>query len=422
MKNTKLFDAISRIDDRLIDRCLNREKEAPGKLSLRPRNRAKTKGVAFAAVSAVLVLAISLSAAVIFSGRPVASSVIDDQGLKVGFEGAGEAYSSGAKLALKTSKSKLAVGEDLPVSLYCICGSGAESAPSEITAKVVMSYSRINPEKSIETVKEIGDGTAPDYTWNGSFEGLKSEDLVVPAAVFTEDTESVTASDGVLVWALEVRKAYADGRESVDRDSVALYYQIEEDEIYLNPTDESLELARSAVQKLESGCVFLPGSSNLLLSLSDVYESTAKWVAPEMITLETKKDAAVALIKLYEDLLVEYRSCDVERCYQVLTEEYARLNGMSQKARIEEYKKPEYDDEILKVIDLHRTRMTLEALLALDCYYDQLDERMIERMLANFDEFIEIDRVRSKFYDDYNEKPLFSMFRKARGAENGRYL
>ena len=74
---------------------------------------------------------------------------------------------------------------------------------------------------------------------------------------------------------------------------------------------ETIEIAKEAVQKLAQAVVFNYG---LGFSTEEMYE-TAKWVAPEVLKLETKKDAALALIELYEDLLEEFCTYDLKSYY-----------------------------------------------------------------------------------------------------------
>ena len=132
------------------------------------------------------------------------------------------------------------------------------------SAKILMSYSRIDPDNMIETVKVIDNVKAAGYSWNDNIEKMKGEKMIVPADVFTKadkraDIQDITETDGVVVWALEVNKKYSDGSERIERDSVALYYKIEDNKVYLKPSKETLELAITAVEKLQQAVVFSPG-------------------------------------------------------------------------------------------------------------------------------------------------------------------
>ena len=422
MKKSKLFDAIAQIDDRFVDRCLQDERAAAEKNDEKTLPSPKSvalKKAALIAVSVALILAISMSVTIFLSNRP-RDSIVSDHGLNIGFDDL-QIENRGAKLVVQTEKSKIQVGEDLPVSFYCICGAEeeyAQNAPKTATAEILMSYTGVAQDKIVETVQKINDATTRDYTWNGSFESIKNEQMVVSTEIFSKGYDSINSSNGgsgVLVWALEVEKKYADGSKKTDQDSVALYYQIVGDEIYLTPGDETLMLARSAVQKMGEGVCFF-GSSRVDETTQSVYDHV-KWVAPETITLETRNDAAIALIKVYEELLAEYRSLDLERVYRVAHEDYELLNKLIAEGRRDEYQKPVYDDEFLRTFYLGNVRRVIEALLSLDCYYDQLDEPMIERMLTDFEEYAAVKyAAQCKIFDDATPKVLFYMYRKTRNT------
>ena len=417
MHNSEMFDAAAHIDEQLIERCLKKKNDCPAGIeNSRPAVRGgKVRQYIPIAVAALLVIAIGLSALMIavFSKKPEQPA---DKGLKIGFEDKDE--TTGARIAIETEKAQVNVGEDLPISIYSVCNAAGD-APESVTARVLMSYSRIDRNKLTETVKVIDDGTADAYTWNGSFERMSGDRIVVPAAVFTkadatDDAEGPTESDGVIVWALEVSKKYGDGSKRMEKDSAALYYKIEDNAVYLTPSDETLELVGTAAEKLWQGLVFFPGiSSDLNHTLYDEYEHTAKWVAPELITLETKSDAALSMIKLYEDILEEYKISDIDGFY-----EYEAMLG----AYLEEHAPcpmsdaPKMSEEHRRVLDLLHTRLELEALLALDCFYDQLDKTDVARMTGDFAEFARIDHTAaSKVYDSvFTEGTMFDMYRSGR--------
>ena len=190
---------------------------------------------------------------------------------------------------------------------------------------------------------------------------------------------------------------------------IAMHYKTEDDEVYLNPSDETLELAATAVDKLQEGLVFMPGiSSSFGDTVVTRYNNTAKWVAPELLTLETKEDASLALIKLYEDLLKEYRSCDLDRFYALPEPPYEIS--------------PDYIDEFRSIVRCQSVRMTIEALLALDLFYDQLSEKEIQRMMKVFEEYVKINNASArKFFDDVSTETMFEMFRKSTWKE-GYYI
>ncbi len=169
-------------------------------------------------------------------------------------------------------------------------------------------------------------------------------------------------------------------------------------EKYLNPSVETMEIAKTAVEKLQLGVVFFPGL-DVHKSVTGVYNDTAKWVAPELLTLETKQDASIALIKIYEDMLEEYRSCNLERFYENLS------SGNNPTGDIL--------TEHNKIVRLQVTRMVIEALLALDCYYDLLDTYNIQRMTDDFNEYLIIDNYyTSKYFNDVSIETMFEMYRR----------
>ena len=418
MNNSKMFDAMTQIEEQLIERSLSKKnnytKEAAAK-ALNKHNKYALRKVLPIAVSFVLVAAISLTAVMIaFSSKQhVDTNQEKDQALKSGFDFENDRSVNGARIAFMTDRSKINIGEDLPVSIYSVCSSKNDRTPSSVTAKILMSYSRIDPQNMNETVQVIDDGNTSNYVWNGSFDQMKADEIVIPAAVFTKAEErtvieGLPESDGIIVLTLEVNKKYPDGSESTEKDGAALYYKIEDDEVYLNPSDETMELAKTAVEKLQQGRVFMPGvSSNLNHTLYDEYEYTAKWVAPELIALETKSDTAMTLIELYEDLLKEYRACDLDGFYDYLnkTDEFLQQNAPQPTSSVEN----------IRILDLQCTRMVIEALLALDRYYDQLEEQNIRRMMNDFTEFAAIDYASaSKFFNDESNETMFDMYREGR--------
>ena len=169
-------------------------------------------------------------------------------------------------------------------------------------------------------------------------------------------------------------------------------------EKYLNPSEETMEIAKTAVEKLQLGVVFFPGL-DVHKSVTGVYNDTAKWVAPELLTLETKQDASIALIKIYEDMLEEYRSCNLERFYENL------ISGNNPTGDIL--------TEHNKIVRLQVTRMVIEALLALDCYYDLLDTYNIQRLTDDFNEYLIIDNYyTSKYFNYASTETMFEMYRR----------
>ena len=399
MKNEKMFDALSNIDENITDGCIQRKTSAD---SAAP----KQKKTAFykilpAAVAVILIAAVALG---------TVGAVLYVKNMNV--DKTPDANDGTARIVVKTDAAKINVGEDLPVSIYSVCGAKNEKTKG-VTAKITMSYSRIDINNMIETVKVIDDGKDEGYTWNGSVEQLKSENVTVPAAVFTKadkttDIKGLDKTDGVIVFSLEVNKTYEDGSEQKEQDSAALYYKIEDDEVYLKPSDETLELAGAAVEKLQEARALDASVLSIVRTLDEEYNLTAKWVAPELITLQTKKDAATALIKLYEELLTEYKTYNLDAYYDWMIKdcEYANEHAPYPVSEIK------ISEENQRIIDLQVTRRVIEALLALDCYYDMLKPAEIERMKKDFNEYVTVTNASAeKYFDDVSDETIFDSYR-----------
>ena len=418
MNDKKMYDAMTQIDESLTERAIAGINE---RMTITESKKPqKTKGFALRkALPAALLIVLTAAAvtAAVMLAKPAKPQAGTEPALRVGFGFENEKTVSGARIAVTADKTRINVGEALRLSVYSVCGSKDEKAPSSATARVLLSYSRIDPDNMVETVKVIDDPTAAGYTWNGSLGQMKKDEIVIPAAAFTKAEEptlirGLKKTDGVIVLALEVNKKYSDGSESTDKDGAAIYYRIEDNEVLLKPSDETLELARTAVEKCEQAVIFVMGtSSDLTHTLYDEYEKTASWVAPELMTLETKSDASIALIKLYEDVLKEFRTCDLDGWYdfQIKTAKFLEEHAPYPVAQIQ------YSEENRRIQYLFGTRRVIEALLALDRYYDQLGEEDVSRMLNDFSEFAEIDSASQIiFFDDASNETLFEQFREWR--------
>ena len=160
-------------------------------------------------------------------------------------------------------------------------------------------------------------------------------------------------------------------------------------------SEETLKLAESAIQKLERGLVF---ELTLCVPVDRMYE-TAKWTAPEISELETKKDASVAFIELYEELLSEYRAYDIDK-YLELTENQTKNELNENTAFLYEGGR------------ISRTRTTIEALLSYDCFYKLLEEKDVSRMINDFEEYAMIEYSSySKHFANVSRKVLFYTYR-----------
>ena len=376
--DTRLFDAMASIDESLIEKGLAAPPTGAKKGMQRCTPLAK-KRILAAAIGFALLVSIIL---------PLSHYLFEkDEIGKI----------SPVRIAVIPESDRIAVGEDLTVSVYCICRTAEdERMPSRATARVLMSYSSSDPNNFSETVKEIDDAASAEYTWNGSFDTMRCETLTVPAEIFTESEDEADETDGVVVWALEVEKQYKRGKAHSDADSAAFYYRIEDGEVILEPEEETMALARTAVEKLAKGHVFSDWILSVSIPTTDRYEHTAKWVAPEVTVLETKPDAALALILIYEEMLAELRTAKLDQYYQYLSEGSDIYPPDSPFPE-------EFEEERQKISFLRRVRYVIEALLALDCYYDLLSDAEYIRMYSNFEEYVTIFITAASKYCDTND-------------------
>lgn len=163
-------------------------------------------------------------------------------------------------------------------------------------------------------------------------------------------------------------------------------------------SDETLLLAKNVVRKLSQEVVFTLG---LECTLDHMYD-TAKWVSPEVITLEAREDASLALLELYEEILTEFSEYDIDS-YHAFWEK--ALDSASNKPA-------EINDFIRRGQELFSMRETIEALFALDCYYNLLDTPQIQRMTDAFEEFSNINNISTlNIYSESNSSTLFEQYR-----------
>lgn len=178
-------------------------------------------------------------------------------------------------------------------------------------------------------------------------------------------------------------------------------------------SSETLLLAKGVVRKLSQEVVF---SLGLECTLDHMY-NTAKWVAPEVITLETKEDASLALIEVYEEILTELDKYDLDR--------YNAFWGKALDSAVD--RPAEVNNFIRRGQELFGMRETIEALLALDCYYDLLNAHQLQRMFDDFETIVNIcNASTSKIYGETNSLSLFEQYRsvhegdhKAQGSRAG---
>lgn len=163
---------------------------------------------------------------------------------------------------------------------------------------------------------------------------------------------------------------------------------------------ETLELAKSVVWQLEQKVVFTLGLGTFTL---DQLYNAAKYAVEDTRLLETKPDASIALIEVYEEIMSESEEYDFEAYYSFGKENQQRLRaGLPPE---------EFDDNITCGRDLLGMRETIEALLAVDAYSALLDKAQFNRMMSNFERFaIMIYEAQAKIYDDAVPETLYEKY------------
>ncbi len=130
-------------------------------------------------------------------------------------------------------------GEDLVVHLNYGTQSFISDPDSLLvyaTGTLSMSYERYNRTFNLETISEKNLLLATDYVFDFEREPLA---VTIPAEAFVEkeavrDPVKCTENEGGIVFVYEVRFLYQDAPEEYSwRGSAALYYQIENDTVYL---------------------------------------------------------------------------------------------------------------------------------------------------------------------------------------------
>ncbi len=169
--------------------------------------------------------------------------------------------------------------------------------------------------------------------------------------------------------------------------------------------EETVSIAGSAVEKIQEKRVFdFSVDSSLSAMYTERKYEMAKKIAPELNDLEAKEDSALALIGLYEDNLKTFRSYDLVRFYRELktAAEQAGTTGTAP------------SEFLLRGGRLFNVRETLEALLALDVYYDRLDEEQIARMMRDFEEFAALEQAAKEevYPGEVSSGTKFAIFRR----------
>ncbi|MBQ9543645.1 MAG: hypothetical protein IJV00_00805 [Clostridia bacterium] len=159
------------------------------------------------------------------------------------------------------------------------------------------------------------------------------------------------------------------------------------------------------MQKLTKEDVF---SYELCFTAEEYYE-TAKWVAAELESFELKPDASLSLIEIYEELLAEARVFD----FEAFLIEGKAISDMAPE------KPSGISERFILGLDLLERRETLEALLALDVYYDRLDKSDVRIMTECFEEFAELKYKPSvKVCGSAYSGTLFDIYRRSRSGQS----
>ena len=162
-----------------------------------------------------------------------------------------------------------------------------------------------------------------------------------------------------------------------------------------NANNETIELARTVVQKTSDAVVFSYYDGT---TLEEQYEN-AKFVSPEISVLETKPDAALALIALYVEVLSDFREYDIDS-YRLFWK-----NASDKKTVI-------LTDSLKHGQELYGKIKAIEALLALDHYCDLLSEQEYRYMIDAFEEVASLNFASSsKIYDDAVFSTYFEKYR-----------
>lgn len=173
--------------------------------------------------------------------------------------------------------------------------------------------------------------------------------------------------------------------------------------------EETVEAAESIVQKLAQNDVF----SYELGFTTEAYYETAKWVAVELDAFEAEPDASLSLIEVYEDLLSEARVYNFEAYF-------AEVKAISD---MQPEKPSVLSEEYVRGTELLEKRETVEALLALDVYYDRLDQNDLMKMTGYFEEFARLRYVPAeKICGSAYPGTLFEIYRRSRNELTGGFL
>lgn len=171
---------------------------------------------------------------------------------------------------------------------------------------------------------------------------------------------------------------------------------------YLNMKEaeaETVKMAGEIVDSLSAAYVF----DAAVIENPDAQYADARNIAPGLSELETKEDAAIALLTLYEALWEEAWSYDFAEYMTYVR--HANDTGEEVDAENEMY--------IMGTDFLHRQE-TIEALLAFDCFYDKLSKTGVERLKKDFDNFaLIIELAERKAYGYAERHTYFDIYRNA---------
>ena len=156
-----------------------------------------------------------------------------DKGFSIGFDSTLSEPESGVKIAIKIAKSRIIVGENLPIYLYYWSNysyNEYDTNPLKVTAKISVIFDKDNKTESVVTIKEIEDFTL--YTYKTVV--LNNDEQYKPET-FTLSTDDLIYEGGTIVWGLETHILFPIGspqEQLIENSSVALYYRVENKYIF----------------------------------------------------------------------------------------------------------------------------------------------------------------------------------------------
>ena len=156
-----------------------------------------------------------------------------DRGFSIGFDSTLSEPDSDVKIAIKIAKSRITVGENLPIYLYYWSNysyNEYDPNPLKVTAKISVIFDKDNKTERVVTIKKIEDFTL--YTYKTVI--LNNDEQYKPET-FTLSTDDFIYEEGAIVWGLETHILFPIGspqEQLIENSSVALYYRVENKYIF----------------------------------------------------------------------------------------------------------------------------------------------------------------------------------------------